>query len=172
MAYSRLKQNSNWWQSLNAEMKLQIHFKSPLMLLQAESSRKSRHPHPRMRFVDGNSFCALPRDRERERHGYLLRGSSCPFPPLNSSEKEREESDFHQHGIVSRPTSCEEERTRPDVTCRLRPYSKHELRCTNKHTQAHWCMSHGCKFNSGCKFKILRVKKVPNDWLLLWNAWM
>ena len=39
-------------------------------------------------------------------------------------------------------------------------------------TQVHWCMSHGCKFNSGCKFKILRVKKVPNDWLLLWNAWM
>ena len=115
-------------------MKLQIHFKSPLMLLQAESSRKSRHPHPRMRFVDRNSFCALPRDRERERerHGYLLRGSSCPFPPLNSSE--REESDFHQHGIVSRPTSCEEERTRPDVTCRLRPNSKHELRCTNKHS--------------------------------------
>ena len=28
-------------------------------------------------------------------------------------------------------------------------------------TQAHWCMSHGCKFNSGCKFKILRAKKSP-----------
>ena len=46
-------------------------------------------------------------------------------------------------------------------------------KCTIKRaTQAHWCMSHGCKFNSGCKFKILRVKKVPNDWLLVWNAWM
>ena len=28
--------------------------------------------------------------RQRERHGYLLRGSSCPFPPLNSSERKRE----------------------------------------------------------------------------------
>ena len=39
-------------------------------------------------------------------------------------------------------------------------------------TQEPSCKCHGCKFNSGCKFKILRVKKVPNDWLLLWNAWM
>ena len=29
------------------------------------------------------------------------------------------------------------------------------------------CKCHGCKFNSGCKFKILRVQKVPNEGLLL-----
>ena len=95
----------------------------------------SKKPPP----ASHDAFCGWKRllcspTRQRERHGYLLRGSSCPFPPLNSSERERQESDFHQHGIVSRPTSCEEERTRPDVTCRLRPYSKHELRCTNKHS--------------------------------------
>ena len=34
-------------------------------------------------------------------------------------------------------------------------------------TQEPSCKCHGCKFNSGCKFKFLRVKKVPNDGLLL-----